>query len=139
MSDTIPAPGGALDRLAMAQTRRRLGAHLRDVGTLTAPSHLLATGVDALKSVASTRLTDAMHRVTSATASTTRRPGALAAVAGGVASLAMAFIARRRWHRGRAVRPVGAVAGLAAAVLRPGSPWLGIALTVATALLRRGR
>ncbi len=28
-------------------------------------------------------------------------------------------------------------AALAAAVLRPGSPWLGLALTVATALLRR--
>lgn len=138
MSHTIPSPDGALDRLQMAQTRRRLGAHLRDVGTLAAPSRLVATGVDALKAAATSRLSDAMHQVGGAAASTTRRPGMIAAVAGGIGSVAMALIASRRRRR-RALQAPGTIASVAAAVLRPGSPWLGLALTIATALLRRQR
>jgi hypothetical protein len=127
MSNTALPP----DRVRLADTRRRLGAHLDEAAELSSPRRLLTAGVDAVKTAAGTHVSDAMARVSTLATNSSRRPGALAMMAGGVGSLALALLARRfTGTRGLAHR-----AGLAA-VLRPGSPWLGLAVTIATALLR---
>jgi hypothetical protein len=132
----LQAPPYDALRQQLAETRQRLGVHVREVGTLTAPSRLVATGVESVRAAAAATVSGAMHRVADAASSTARRPRLMAALAGGAGSLAWALVARRR-RRARVTPGLGRVAGVASAVLRPGSPWVGLALTAATALLRR--
>lgn len=135
----MTAPGSdAVARLQMAQTRSRLSRHVHEAAALAAPSRLVASGVDAVRAAAASRMADAVQRVTGAAGTTARRPGLMTAIAGGAGSLALALLARRRrGRRARASTKAGRAVALAATVLRPGSPWLGLALTVATAVLRR--
>lgn len=130
MSNASPSP----DRERLAETRRRLGAHLDEAAGLSSPRRLVAAGVDAVKTAAGAHVSEAMARVSTLTTSSASRPGVLAMMAGGAGSLALALIARR-FTRTRGVPRLAGVAGL----LRPASPWLGLVLTIATALLRRSR
>jgi len=127
----------AAARLQMAQTRGRLGQHVHEAAALAAPSRLVASGVEAVKAAAASTMANAVQRVTGAAGTTARRPGLVTAIAGGAGSIALALLARRRLRRAPATTKAGRAVALAAAVLRPGSPWLGLALTVATAMLRR--
>jgi len=129
-----PAIAPSPDRARLADTRRRLGAHLDEAAELSSPRRLVTAGVEAVKTTAGTHVSDAMARVSTLAANSARRPGVLAMMAGGAGSLALALLARRF----TGTRGLPRRAGLAAA-LRPGSPWLGLALTIATALLRPSR
>lgn len=134
---TSPGPD-AVARLQIAQTRHRLGQHVHEAAALAAPSRLMATGVDAVKAAAAATMAGAVQRVTGAAATTARRPGLMTAIAGGAGSLALGLLVRRRRRRrARSATRLGRAAAVASAVLKPGPPWIGLALTVATALLRR--
>lgn len=137
----MTAPGSDADaRLKIAQTRSRLGRHVQEAAALAAPSRLVATGIDAVKAAAVSRVSDVVKSVTGGPSTGARRPGVVTAIAGGAGSLALALLTRRRRRRARtSASKAGKAVALATAVLRPGSPWLGLALTVATAVLRRRR
>lgn len=113
-------------RQRIAETRRRLGAHLGEVAAYAAPSRLIAAGFDAVKSSAGA----GVERVSAAAADPAQRPPLMTAV-GAAVSLLLGLWARRRQR----ARPLARER--TTAVVRSGSPWLGLLLTVATAYLRR--
>jgi len=115
-----------LRRRRIAETRRRLGAHVGEATSYAAPARLLSASVDAVKSSAEA----GVERVSAAAADPAQRPPLMTAV-GAAFSLLLGLWARRRAR----VRPLAS--GRATAVVRSGSPWLGLLLTMATAYLRR--
>lgn len=123
--DTSPGEASA-GRRRIAETRRRLGAHVGEAAAYAAPSRLLSAGVDAVKSSAEA----GVDRVSAAAADPAQRPPLLTAV-GAAVSLLLGWWARRRQR----ARPT--FQGRATTVVRTGSPWLSLLLTVATAYLRR--
>lgn len=113
-------------RRRIAETRRRLGTHVGEAAAYAAPSRLLSAGVDAMKSGAEA----GVNRVSAAAADPAQRPPLLTAI-GAAVSLLLGWLAKRR----QMARP--AASGSATTVVRTGSPWLGLLLTLATAYLRR--
>lgn len=135
MTGASVVPGASPDRLRIAETRRRLGAHVGEAAALMAPTRLVADGVDAVKAEVGAQMAGASHLV-SAMASTvaaagTRQPTLTTMIAGAAVSLVLGLLTRRRT---RLLPPGGANAGGA---LRSRSPWIGLALTLLTAYLRR--
>ena len=132
MSDRSPLPDTrSPERTALAATRHRLGAHAREAAALAAPSRLLAAGVDAVKTGASAQVAGAVQRVSALTSAEVQRPGLVTIAAGAAVSLLLGLLARSRHRRGLPGR------GRAAGVVRSSSPWLGLALAIATAYLGR--
>lgn len=127
MSETSALGDRSAARRRLDDTRRRLDSHLREGASLAAPSRLLSAGVDALKAGASAQV----DRVTALAANPQRRPPLLTALAA-ACSLFIGLWARRR---ARLQGPLQT--GRTNAVVRTGSPLLGLALTIATAYLGR--
>ena len=128
-------PSGTLDvspgeasagRRRIAETRRRLGMHVGEATAYAAPSRLLSASMAAMKSGAEA----GVERVSAAAADPAQRPPLLTAI-GAALSLLLGWLARRRER----ARPTANER--TTAVVRSGSPWLGLLLTIATAYLRR--
>jgi hypothetical protein len=127
MSDTSATVDRSAGRRRLDETRRRLDSHVREGATLIAPSRLLSAGVDAIRVGAGAQV----DRVAAMAANPQRRPPLLTAL-GAAFSLVLGLLARRRERLHGPLQT-----GRTNTVVRTGSPWLGLALTIATAYLGR--
>ena len=132
----MPPPSAATAlRQEMARTRQRLAAGVGEARELAAPSRLVASGAQAVRHAAVRRLSGLASRVSapSRTPGSSRLGSAIALAVGAVATTGLA---RRR--RARHSRPsFGTVSTVVSSLVRPGSPWLGLALSVMSGLARR--
>lgn len=121
-------------RAAMASTRHDLATRLHRAASLSAPSRLASLGAAAAREAATAKAADLGQRVLGVAVTQGRRPRVLGGVAGALAPMAYLLLRRRR--RKAAKRP----SRLETLIRVATSPTLGVALSLATMLLkRRGR
>lgn len=119
----VPSPraptGAAALRAEMARTRLRLAGSISDVRTLASPSRLLSTAADAAREKAGTST------------------GGTGMAALAVAALVAAIVRRRLRRRALARSWPGRVMALLSGLVRPGSPWWGLAVAALTTYAKR--
>ena len=115
----VPPTAATARRAEMARTRLRLAGSINDVRALGSPSRLLSNAGDAVR-----------EKAVPAT-------GVAGVAALAVAALVAAMVKRRVRRRALARSWPRRVMGLVPGLIRPGSPWLGLAVGAAAALLKR--
>lgn len=115
----LPGTTASARRAELARTRLRLAGSISDVRTLASPSRLLSTAGDAAREKAGTST------------------GGAGVAALAVAALVAAMVRRRLRRRALARSWPGRVMALLSGLVRPGSPWWGLAVAALTTYARR--
>lgn len=115
----VPPTAATARRAEMARTRLRLAGSINDVRALGSPSRLLSNAGDAARENAA------------------RSTGVAGAAALAVATLVAAMVRRGLRRRALARSWPGRVMALMAGLVRPGSPWWGLAVAALTTYAKR--
>ena len=115
----VPPTAATARRAEMARTRLRLAGSINEVRALGSPSRLLSNAGDAARENAA------------------RSTGVAGAAALAVATLVAAMVRRGLRRRALARSWPGRVMALMAGLVRPGSPWWGLAVAALTTYAKR--
>ena len=115
----VPPTAATARRAEMARTRLRLARGINDVRVLGSPSRLLSNAGDAVREKAVTAT------------------GVAGVAALAVATLVAAMVRRGLRRRALARSWPGRVMALMAGLVRPGSPWWGLAVAALTTYAKR--
>lgn len=115
----VPPTAATARRAEMARTRLRLAGSISEARALGSPSHLLSNAADAVREKA------------------TPSTGVAGVAALAAAALVAAMVRRRVRRRARARSWPGRVMALVSGLVRPGSPWWGLAVSALTTYAKR--